>query len=308
MPRQKPDWARANRLRHEMSKSEQRMWLFLRGDQMGVRFRRQYPVSPFVLDFYCPELKLNIEVDAEQHDPTEEKGAYGLLWERSATTRPAMWSRNSWSRSSSQTSRLGMRHISIPLQADGYTAILFPGAGGAAKLAEFQDTGNAFIAAQAAQVAAEFAAKNATVAKNAAKQAWLDSAKAYNNEWQLSPLVTETIKSKMQLPVRTGPGSITAPVTPTDVIVTPNANGTVDVKWKRNGNSSATTFIIEQQSGSTWSGVFAATTTKAHMSGFAPGVPATFRIRAVKGQMSSAPTPTFSIYSGEEGMALKIAA
>ena len=72
MPRQKPDWARANRLRHEMSKSEQRMWLFLRGDQMGVRFRRQYPVSPFVLDFYCPELKLNIEVDGEQHDPTED--------------------------------------------------------------------------------------------------------------------------------------------------------------------------------------------------------------------------------------------
>lgn len=187
-----------------------------------------------------------------------------------------------------------------------YDEILFPG--GTPEVDAFTGAGNAYVNAQAAQIAAEVAAKNATVAKNAAKKAWLELVKPYNNAWQLNPLVTEAIKTALQLPVRTGPGSVTAPVTPTNVIVTPNANGTVDVRWKRNGNSSATTFIIEQQIGSTWSGVFAATTTKAHMSGFAPGVPATFRIRAVKGQMSSAPTPTFSIYSGEEGMALKIAA
>lgn len=192
--------------------------------------------------------------------------------------------------------------------AGTYTAELFPGAGGAAELEAFEEAGNAFIAAKAAQLDAEAAAKNATVAKNEAKAAWLGLVGPYNNEWQLSSLVTESIRTKMQLPVRQGPGSITAPVTPTDVVVTPNANGTVDAKWKRNGNSAQTTFIIERQMGSTWSGVFAGTGTKAHMSGFTPGVPAIFRIRAVKGQVSSAPTPTFSIYSEGEGETLQLAA
>ncbi len=68
----KPNWARANQLRNEASRSERRFWKVLRGDQMGVRFRRQYPVPPFTLDFYCPELKLNIELDGEQHNPEED--------------------------------------------------------------------------------------------------------------------------------------------------------------------------------------------------------------------------------------------
>jgi len=33
----------------------------------GVRFRRQYSVGRYVIDFYCPELKLAIEVDGESH-------------------------------------------------------------------------------------------------------------------------------------------------------------------------------------------------------------------------------------------------
>ncbi|MGH8474006.1 MAG: endonuclease domain-containing protein, partial [Gammaproteobacteria bacterium] len=34
---------------------------------MDYRFRRQYGVGPYVLDFYCPELKLAIEVDGDNH-------------------------------------------------------------------------------------------------------------------------------------------------------------------------------------------------------------------------------------------------
>jgi len=33
----------------------------------GFSFRRQHPVGPYVLDFYCPEAKLAIELDGEQH-------------------------------------------------------------------------------------------------------------------------------------------------------------------------------------------------------------------------------------------------
>ncbi|CAH9017001.1 endonuclease domain-containing protein [Candidatus Nitrosacidococcus sp. I8] len=34
---------------------------------MGVKFRRQYGIAHYIIDFYCPELKLAIEVDGENH-------------------------------------------------------------------------------------------------------------------------------------------------------------------------------------------------------------------------------------------------
>jgi very-short-patch-repair endonuclease len=41
----------------------------LKGRQLaGVKFRRQHPVGPFVLDFYCPERKLVVELDGAVHD------------------------------------------------------------------------------------------------------------------------------------------------------------------------------------------------------------------------------------------------
>jgi len=34
---------------------------------LGFRFRRQHPIGPFVVDFYCAELKLVLELDGEEH-------------------------------------------------------------------------------------------------------------------------------------------------------------------------------------------------------------------------------------------------
>lgn len=39
----------------------------LRGGQMGVKFRRQQPIDHYIVDFYCPDLRLVIEVDGGQH-------------------------------------------------------------------------------------------------------------------------------------------------------------------------------------------------------------------------------------------------
>lgn len=56
------------RLRSESTLPEQRLWSKLRGRQItGYRFRRQFGVSDFILDFYCPELKLAIEIDGDSH-------------------------------------------------------------------------------------------------------------------------------------------------------------------------------------------------------------------------------------------------
>lgn len=50
-----------------MSPIEQRLWHALRGDQLGASFRRQHPVGRYVLDFYCPSVRLAVELDGDEH-------------------------------------------------------------------------------------------------------------------------------------------------------------------------------------------------------------------------------------------------
>jgi very-short-patch-repair endonuclease len=51
-----------------MPSPEVRLWSQLRGKQVhGYKFRRQYGVGPYVIDFYCPALKLAIELDGASH-------------------------------------------------------------------------------------------------------------------------------------------------------------------------------------------------------------------------------------------------
>lgn len=55
-------------LRNNMPKPEQVLWYWLRGKNLnGFKFRRQYSVSNLILDFYCPALRLAIEVDGDSH-------------------------------------------------------------------------------------------------------------------------------------------------------------------------------------------------------------------------------------------------
>jgi len=67
---------RVRRLRRDMSVSEQTLWAFIRSDKIGFRFRSQHPIGEWVLDFYCPEAMLCVEVDGEQHTLTKERDAF----------------------------------------------------------------------------------------------------------------------------------------------------------------------------------------------------------------------------------------
>jgi very-short-patch-repair endonuclease len=60
--------AKRQQLRWNMTKTEFMLWQKLKGKQLeGVKFRSQYGVSQFVVDFYCTEHKLAIEIDGESH-------------------------------------------------------------------------------------------------------------------------------------------------------------------------------------------------------------------------------------------------
>jgi very-short-patch-repair endonuclease len=60
--------AKRRQLRNESPTAELRIWSSLRRKNIsGYRFRRQYSVGPYVLDFYCPSLKLAVEIDGDSH-------------------------------------------------------------------------------------------------------------------------------------------------------------------------------------------------------------------------------------------------
>jgi very-short-patch-repair endonuclease len=69
----------ARRLRKAMTDAERKLWTKLRDRQLeGVKFRRQHPLGDYVLDFYCEERQLVIEVDGGQHTP--ERDAVRTAW------------------------------------------------------------------------------------------------------------------------------------------------------------------------------------------------------------------------------------
>ena len=63
--------AYARALRANMTDAETKLWQALRREQLGVKFRKQHPIPPFILDFYCIEKKLAIELDGGQHNDAE---------------------------------------------------------------------------------------------------------------------------------------------------------------------------------------------------------------------------------------------
>jgi very-short-patch-repair endonuclease len=59
---------KARALRHNQTDVEQLLWQHLKNRQiLNAKFRRQFPIAPFIVDFCCLEKKLIIELDGSQH-------------------------------------------------------------------------------------------------------------------------------------------------------------------------------------------------------------------------------------------------
>lgn len=75
MTRQRPT-RQARALRKRMTQAKVRLWLRLRRRQLlGLKFRRQHPVGPYIVDFACLSIRLAIEVDGTTHS-TEARQAH----------------------------------------------------------------------------------------------------------------------------------------------------------------------------------------------------------------------------------------
>lgn len=62
-----------------MTEAEWKLWDILRSAQSRFRFRRQHPIPPYVVDFYCADLRLIIEADGSQHGgPDDTKRDHDL--------------------------------------------------------------------------------------------------------------------------------------------------------------------------------------------------------------------------------------
>ena len=68
----------AHILRRCMTKAEAVLWKTLKDRKLfHTKFRRQHPINIFIVDFYCHEYKLVIEVDGEIHN---DEIAYNMMW------------------------------------------------------------------------------------------------------------------------------------------------------------------------------------------------------------------------------------
>ena len=87
MPKAKPPPSpaaihhRARELRRPLTPAEQRLWARLRDQQLGgYKFRRQHPIGPFIVDFYCAACRLIVEVDGDTHATQVEYDAARTTW------------------------------------------------------------------------------------------------------------------------------------------------------------------------------------------------------------------------------------
>jgi very-short-patch-repair endonuclease len=66
----------ARELRKNSTLAEVLLWKNIKGRSYGYEFHRQVPVNEFIVDFYCHELRLAIEIDGCTHDNNFDKDDY----------------------------------------------------------------------------------------------------------------------------------------------------------------------------------------------------------------------------------------
>ena len=65
--------AKVRYLRKEQTLAEKILWRKLRNNKQGFKWRRQHPIDMYIVDFYCPKVKLAVELDGSVHNSQENR-------------------------------------------------------------------------------------------------------------------------------------------------------------------------------------------------------------------------------------------
>lgn len=127
----------------------------------------------------------------------------------------------------------------------------------------------------------------------------------YNN-----PEVTDGMIAAAGYAVRDTVRTPVVPVTPTELVAQPFADGTVKLKWNRNGGRYGIVYNIEARadSSSQWLPVLTTTRQREVVEGFAPGVATWFRVVATRNSLTAPASEPISIYLGSGSTTLSLAA
>lgn len=171
---------------------------------------------------------------------------------------------------------------------------------------EMSDIAELFTDSIAAAEAARVAAESAAFDKDEQRDALLSIFSQYLNLMYATPGVTASEIMTLGLEPRSTSRTPVVPVTPLDVLATPFANGTVKINWNRGGNKYGVLFEIECSDADESNWAVCGTTTKQSitLSGFDPGVPKWFRVRATKNGEYSDYSFNSGIYIPVPGLAL----
>jgi very-short-patch-repair endonuclease len=70
---------RRKELRNNATPEEIILWNYLKNSKLGFKFRRQHSIGGYIIDFYCPEKRITIELDGKHHD-------YQLMYDKTRDT------------------------------------------------------------------------------------------------------------------------------------------------------------------------------------------------------------------------------
>ncbi|MEK7187102.1 MAG: endonuclease domain-containing protein [Patescibacteria group bacterium] len=100
-------------LRRNQTPEEKYLWLNLRKHNIGARFKRQHSIGPYILDFYCPEYKLAIEIDGAQHKENREYDKERTMFLREQGIREVRF----WNKQVNDSMKVILNRIQIELNS-----------------------------------------------------------------------------------------------------------------------------------------------------------------------------------------------
>jgi hypothetical protein len=169
----------------------------------------------------------------------------------------------------------------------------------AAKITELEAKRDDAIAKLDASDAAQAASKVAVSAKDAAMLALLAAFRPVVAQVQVNPDVTDESRTTAGLPIRDTVRTVSAPIVPRDLVARADASGINALTWNANGNPSGIRYVVQAKlvGAADFTTVDVVTATSFQHRDQRPGVMVTYRVRARRGDVDSAPSNTAQVYA-----------